>query len=198
MLAKISNRNRYFILGIAVGLVLVYFTPLWYIKLTAPQYRDGLSMSIWVYKITGGGEFDLKNINLLNHYVGMKEIDAAMFPEFSIMPYILAFMIFGALVTFAFPRMVLIYLGIANFTVAAVAGLYDFWKWEYDYGHSLDPDAALQIPGLTFQPPLIACKQLMNFTACSWPHIGAFILLGAGAVLGYIVYDEFMRKKEQA
>lgn len=195
MFAKIKQRHRYMILGIAAALVLVYFTPLWYIRLTAPQYRDGLSMSIWLYKITGGGEFDLQNINLLNHYVGMKKIDAAMFPEFSIMPYILAFMIFGALVSFFFSRLVMVYLGILNFTLAAVAGLYDFWRWEYDYGHSLDPDAALQLPGLSFQPPLLACKQLMNFTACSWPHLGAFILLGAGILLGYIAYAEFREKQ---
>ena len=53
-------------------LSLVYFTPMWFINLNAPQYRDGLKLTIWLNKITGGNEFDLRNINLLNHYVGMK------------------------------------------------------------------------------------------------------------------------------
>jgi len=198
MFRKISNRNRYLILGVAVAMILVYFTPLWYIKLTAPQYRDGLSMSIWVFKITGGTEFDLQNINILNHYVGMKEIHADSFKEFKIMPYILAFMIFGAFVTFVFPRRIMVYLGLTSLLIAAVTGLYDFYYWEYDYGHNLSPDAALKIPGLNYQPPLIACKNLMNFKACSWPHVGSFILLAAGGILLYIIYDEFKRQKQAA
>lgn len=198
MFAKLSRRNQLIILAIALGLCLVYVTPIWHIRLTAPQYRNGLSMSIWVNKITGGGEFDLQNINLLNHYIGMKPIHAEMFREFGIMPYVLAFMIFGALVTAALPRLGLVYLGIANFFVTAVAGLYDFWKWEYEYGHNLDTEAAIQIPGMFYQPPLLACKQLMNFTACSWPHVGAIILFASGGILAYIAYDERKQKKAQS
>ena len=194
MLTKLSKRNRFLVLAVAAGLTLVYVTPIWLIRLTAPQYRHGLSMSIWINKITGGGEFDLQNINLLNHYIGMKQIHAGSFPEFGFMPYILGFMILGALVTFILPRLGLVYLGIVNFCVTAVAGLYDFWKWEHEYGTTLDPGAAIQLPGVTYEPPLFACKQLMNFTACSWPHVGALILFAAGGLLGYIVYDEHKRR----
>ena len=196
MLKRISRTNRYIILGISLSMILVYFVPIWYIGLTAPQYQDGLSMHIWVSEITGGSEHDLRNINLLNHYVGMDEIHAESIPEFRYMPYVLGFMILGGLVAFLWPRMIMVYLGLINFALTAIAGMYDFWHWLYDYGHNLDPTAPLQIAD-SFQPPLIACKELLNFTACSWPNVGTFILLIAAGALGYIVWKELHRNKEQ-
>lgn len=56
---------------------------------------------------------------------------------------------------------------------------YDFWLWEYDYGHNLDPHAIIKIEGMSYQPPLFGTEQLLNFTASSYPAIGfAFIALG--------------------
>lgn len=176
----------------AVGLLLsfVYFTPLWYISLAAPQYPEGLSMFIWISKITGGSEYDLKNINLLNHYIGMEEIVAASIPELVFMPYILGFMIVGAFVTFFHPKIYMVGLGIVNFFVTGAVGLYDFWRWEYNYGHNLHPDAPIQIPGMTYQPPLIACKEMLNITACSWPSLGSLFLFLSVAILIYVIYQE--------
>src|SRR5690606_41210812 len=55
----------------------------------APQYPEGLEMKIWINDITG----DVKIISALNHYIGMRHIDASMFPEFKYMIYIVAFLI---------------------------------------------------------------------------------------------------------
>ena len=59
----------------------------------------------------------------------------------------------------------------------------DFWRWEYDYGHDLDFEhAIIKVPGMTYQPPLIGPKQLLNFTACRGRTSGgwlAFAALGA-------------------
>ncbi|MGH7695167.1 MAG: hypothetical protein ACRENH_09300, partial [Gemmatimonadaceae bacterium] len=58
-----------------------------------------------------------------------------------------------------------------------IAGLADFWKWEYDYGHDLDMEnAIIKVPGMNYQPPLIGSKQLLNFTATSLPAAGAIVL----------------------
>jgi copper chaperone NosL len=67
--------------------------------------------------------------------------------------------------------------------VAGVAGLADFWKWGYDYGHDLDPHAIIRIPDMAYQPPLIGSKQLLNFTAHSWPDVGG-VLAGLACALG--------------
>jgi hypothetical protein len=67
------------------------------------------------------------------------------------------------------------------FTVLGAVGLWDFYRWEYDYGHNLDPETAIiVVPGMNYQPPLIGSKRLLNFTATAWPGTGA-LLLGLGA-----------------
>ena len=59
----------------------------------------------------------------------------------------------------------------------------DFWRWDYNYGHNLNPDAAIIVPGMAYQPPLIGYKQLLNFGAYSIPHIGGWLFIGVGAIL---------------
>jgi copper chaperone NosL len=77
---------------------------------------------------------------------------------------------------------------LATFAAIGIAGMYDFWRWGYDYGHNLDADQAIiVVPGMSYQPPLIGSKQLLNFQATSMPHAGAIaaglaFLLGATAV----------------
>jgi copper chaperone NosL len=72
------------------------------------------------------------------------------------------------------------------FLIGAVAGLVDFWLWSYDYGHNLDPTAAIKVPGMSYQPPLIGSKQLLNFVATSWPALGglaAMVSVGIGSLV---------------
>ena len=73
------------------------------------------------------------------------------------------------------------------FVLLGGLGLWDFWRWEYDYGHNLDREnAIIVVPGMTYQPPLVGSKQLLNFTASAWPGAGAALLglaFAAGAVV---------------
>jgi copper chaperone NosL len=57
-----------------------------------------------------------------------------------------------------------------------IVGLYDFYLWEYDYGHNLDPRAIIKIEGMSYQPPLIGSEKLLNFTATSLPSWGMLII----------------------
>jgi len=75
-------------LAAAVFLLLIFVFPLWKITLLAPQYPEGLGMFIWINKIVGEGPSTLQNINIMNHYIGMKAIEPDAIPEFSFMPYI--------------------------------------------------------------------------------------------------------------
>ena len=68
----------------------------------------------------------------------------------------------------------------------AAAGIYDFYLWEYDYGHNLSDTAPIKVPGQAYQPPFIGGKWLLNFYATSYPYWGALffalpMLLGAFA-----------------
>lgn len=175
----------------------VYFVPIWYIGLTAPQYPEGLSMYIWVSKITGGTPYDLQNINLLNHYIGMDEIVENSIPELLFMPYILAYMILGAIVTYFYPKLFMVYLGCVNMVLVAIAGLYDFWRWEYNYGHNLNPDAPIIIEGMTYQPPLLGCKELLNINACSFPYIGGVLMMISMGIIVFIIISEHKNKGKE-
>ena len=165
-------------------LLLVYLFPLWSIDLTAPQYPEGIGLLIWVDKITGKNPNDLRNINGLNHYIGMKEINPESIPELKIMPPLIGGMIILGLIAAALARKKwLIIWTILMFLIMTV-GLVDFYMWEYDYGHDLNPKAAIKIPGMSYQPPLLGSKQLLNMRTSSWPHVGGVaIILSAGLTL---------------
>ena len=86
------------------ALIVVFFLPAWRIDLFAPQYPEGLTMNIWINGISG----DVDVINGLNHYIGMKHITVAMFPEFRFLPYVvLFFMLLGVTVAITGKRKVL-------------------------------------------------------------------------------------------
>ncbi len=170
------------------------FTPLWNIDLEAPQYPEGLSMQIWLAKLTG----DVSTISGLNHYIGMKAISVEMFPEFSYMKYIvIAIIVSGLIVALARKKWLFAIWFIAFLAIAAL-GVYDFWTWEYDYGHNLNPRAAIKVPGMSYQPPLIGCTELLNFYACSFPAAGGLIIASGGTVSFLVfVYELFFHKKKK-
>ncbi len=162
-----------------------YVRPLWHIALEAPQYPEGLGMYIWADKVTGEKPQDLASINGLNHYIGMKAIVPESIPELRLMPYLLGGLAaLGALVAATGSRKLLV-AWVALFALLAVAGLADFWKWGYEYGHELDPTAAIKVPGMAYQPPVIGSKQLLNFRATSWPSLGGLALM-ASVALGVV------------
>ncbi len=172
------------LLALAALLLLgVFFKPLWKITLEAPQYPEGLGMLIWVNDITGENPHDLYNINLLNHYIGMKYIEPEKIPELKVMPFVFGFFVLLGLAGAATGSRKLLLLWVGLFVVFGILGLLDFYRWEYDYGHNLDPNAPLKIPGLAYQPPLIGCKTLLNMKACSFPAEGTYIAL-ASLILG--------------
>ena len=158
----------------------LYVTPLWRIVLHAPQYPEGLGLRIWVDRIAGAGPNDLNSINGLNHYIGMHAIVPDDFPELRLMPWILAGLIAAGLLVALVGRRGPLYLWLQLIALGAVAGLADFYRWGYAYGHELDEHAAIKVPGMSYQPPVIGTKQLLNFHASSWPDVGAWI---AAAVL---------------
>jgi hypothetical protein len=128
----------------------------------------------------------------------MKRIEPEAIPELRIMPWIVAGIIVTGLATAAFARRPLLYVWTAGFLAIAVVGLIDFWKWEYDYGHNLDSEhAILKIPGMTYQPPLIGAKQLLNFRAVSLPSVGG-ILAGVAITLAVAAVVLAWRERQLA
>lgn len=172
-----KTQSKIIIIFASLILILSFFFPIWYIDLEAPQYPEGIGLEIWLNKITGEKPHDLNNINGLNHYIGMKEIVPDAIPELKIIPFIIIFLIVFGLISGISGKRSLVYIWIILFIVIAAVGMYDFYLWEYDYGHNLNPHAAIKIPGMAYQPPLIGSKMLLNFNAISMPHIGSWILV---------------------
>jgi len=184
--------SRWVVVVASLLMVSAYFVPLWQILMWAPQYPEGLEMDIWINNITG----DVKVISALNHYIGMKHIEVEMFPEFGYMIYIVGFLIgFGLLTALVNRRGMLLSFCILLIGTG-IAALVDFWLWGYDYGHNLDPTAAINIPGMTYQPPLIGTKQLLNFTAFSGPDIGGWLFMVSGVlVVGAMIFEIYKGRK---
>ncbi len=190
---KLKLISRIVIAVSALLLLAAYYVPLWRILMWAPQYPEGLEMKIWIDNITG----DVKIISALNHYIGMRHIEVSMFPEFGYMIYIVAFVIaFGLLVSIVNRRFMLV-LYVILLVACGVAALVDFYLWGYDYGHNLDPTAAIVVPGMAYQPPVIGTKQLLNFTAFSGPDIGGWIFVVSGAlVIAALIYELYLSRKK--
>jgi copper chaperone NosL len=189
---KLGRVPRVLLAAATLLLGALFVTPLWTIRLVAPQYPEGLGMVIRLNTITGVKENDLRSINSLNHYIGMRAIEPDAIPELRFMPWIVAGLIVIGLVAIIVNRRRCLVGWASLLTVAGAAGLYDFWRWGYDYGHNLDAsEAIIVVPGMTYQPPLVGSKQLLNFTATSWPALGgwlaalAFLCVAAALVLSF-------------
>jgi hypothetical protein len=186
-----SRSTRLILAVSSLALALLYVLPLWHIGLKAPQYPEGLGLYIEVDHVRGQQPQDLNSINNLNHYIGMKKITPEDIPELRLMPWLLGGLIAGGLLAALAGRRFLLYAWVGLFLAGAAAGLADFYKWGYDYGHDLDPEAIIKIPGMSYQPPLIGSKQLLNFHATSWPALGGWIAILALGLGVWLAWREF-------
>ena len=178
----LSPRARLAVLGAGVVLPVAALFPLWRITMFANQFPEGLRLSIYSYKLVGGaGGADLEGINILNHYIGMKDITAADFVEMRFIPFALGVFFLLALRAGVFARIrdlvdltvLLLYFSVFSFGI--------FWYRMYTYGHQLNPEAPIKVA--PFTPPLFGHQHLANFEIYSYPGLGTFLLLGAGLVL---------------
>lgn len=182
-----------FIVG-AMALLGTFLAPIWRITLEAPQYPKGVTMYIWINKLSGEEKGTLQNINILNHYVGMKMIEPESIPELKFFPKIIIGMsVLGIILGFINNKKLWIFWGVLLLALGAL-GIYDFYLWEYDYGHNLAPDAPIKVPGQSYQPPLIGSKMLLNFNAISYPHYGS-IFIGLALIFSFLSF--YLKKKQE-
>lgn len=181
----------------------IFLFPIWNISLEAPQYPEPIGMDIWVFKITDENPNDIKNINLMNHYIGMNEVPEHM-TEFIIFPIVIVFMTVLGLI-FAFlkhHRWPLVWFVLMS--VLGTAGMIDFYLWEKDYGSNLDSKAAIKFVDendqpMAYQPPLFGTKMILNFTAHSYPRGGVvFLVLSMGLMVSSFVVGRKEFERENA
>ncbi len=173
------------LLALAAALVLaVHLLPLWNLTMFAPQYPEGLRLDIYSHALAGGhaGQ-DIKEINILNHYIGMRDLAAEDFTEFKWMPFVLGALallflrgvVFGSVKELVDATVLFLYFGAFS--------LWSFADKLYRYGHELAPTAAVKVD--PFMPPMFGYKRLANFEVYSYPRAGSYLL--AATVVALLV-----------
>ena len=189
MNSRLKPFSRIVAIICSLGLMAVLLVPLWRIELSAPQYPEGLVLKIYPHKLGG----DVEVINGLNHYIGMRTLHAKDFIEFTVLPYIIGILAFFGLLSAWVNRKWFFVSWVLFFIVFGIVAMADFYRWEYNYGHNLDPTAAIIVPGMAYQPPLIGYKKLLNFGAYSIPDIGGWIFIAVGLLLVIALFLELRR-----
>lgn len=166
------------------SLVLVVEFPLWTMAFQSNQYPDPLRLSIYIDHLEGqktASRDDLREINSLNHYIGMRPLLESEFSEFLWLPFLIGF--------FALIVLRAVVLGnIRNLIDINILYLYfglfsawNFYNRLYQYGHNLDPEAAIKVT--PFTPPFFGRVQIANFSVESYPGPGSYGLLIFGVLL---------------
>ena len=164
--------GRVVLLALTIPLLLTFTQPLWKISMTAPQYPGGLSMEIYTHKIEGGnGGQHIKEINTLNHYIGMKPIDRAELSDLDWIPFGLGLL---AVLTLRCAAIGNVRALIDLVVLAGYIGVFAMGRFVYKlyvFGHNLDPDAPIRLE--PFTPAIFGTKKIANFSTQSYPQLGS-------------------------
>ena len=163
-----------------VPLVIGLTLPLWHIRMEAPQYPEGLTVDIYAHTLQGGHDGnDIHEINILNHYIGMKRIDRTELADLDWLPF--GFGLLGIMLlrvaAVGNVRSLLDLTVIAGYFTAFSLGRFIYKL--YAYGHQLSPDAPIKIK--PFMPAIFGTKEIGNFTTHAGPGSGTY-LVGVFAV----------------
>lgn len=170
-------RSRILIVVAAFLVIPALLVPLWTMTLYSNQFPDGLELKIYSYKLEGAksqNRDDLREINSLNHYIGMRALKEDDFTEFKWIPFVLGGFILLMLRTVVLGKMSM---AVDLFVLFVYFGLFSLWSFYhklYLYGHELDPTAAIKVP--PFTPPMVGHHTLANFEVYSYPAWGSFAM----------------------
>lgn len=173
----IDLRSRIIILVSALSLLPTFVLPLWNMTLYSNQFPDGLVLNIYSHKLEGAktpDRDDLKEINALNHYIGMRPLLEDDFTEFKWIPFVIGGVMLLALRVVVLGKMSKLVDLFVLFTYFGLFSLWSFYHKLYLYGHELDPTAAVKVP--PFSPPMFGHQTMANFEVYSFPDVGSFFM----------------------
>ena len=189
---QLSPLSRILMVAATLALLPTVLLPTWSITLKAPQYPQGLELTIYPNTVAG----DIREVNLLNHYIGMDEIEPNEFPEFRFIPFFILRFFGFALLAALIGRMPIAALGWMDFVLFGVVMLYTMQHWLAEYGQNLAPTAPLKIA--PFTPRFIGNTVIGQFSVASWPGTGAILMAVAGLIGPAIVLYEWRRMRQVA
>ncbi|MDQ1240244.1 MAG: hypothetical protein QG577_2430, partial [Thermodesulfobacteriota bacterium] len=170
---------RFLFLFTAAALIIVSMRyPMWYMYLDSNNFPKGIGMSIWathpgdpedIAHLDGG----LKEVNVLNHFIGMAEISTETMPIFRVLPIVLVIAAVACVVAAFIRKKWAISALIILFTMISVGGLFALAYNLYSFGHHLDPAAAIRID--PFMPGIYGEHTLAQFTTYSNFYWGTYL-----------------------
>ncbi|MGH7580151.1 MAG: hypothetical protein ACREM9_08265 [Gemmatimonadales bacterium] len=191
VLSAVGRRRRMLLILAALLLAAATVLPLWGMTLVSTQYPEGLRLVVYPTRIVG----DVNEINALNHYIGMTPISDGFFTELRFLrPALL--LLAGGLVAAALARQArwITVAALAGMAVLGAAGLglmrYRLWQ----FGHQLDPQAAITIE--PFTPPMVGLNQIAQFASYSYFTWGVFLPVVAGLLVTLVVLADRRGRRE--
>lgn len=192
-------RSRILILVAVLVLLPSFFFPLWNMTFYSNQYTDGLVLHIYSYQLEGGkspNRDDLREINSLNHYIGMRPLLESDFSEFTWVPLVIGLLMILALRAMVLGKMSNLADVFVLFTYFGLFSMWSFYHRLYMYGHNLDPTASIKVQ--PFTPPVFGTKQIANFTVNSYPGLASYCLFAFAALLLVAILLSAKRIKDKA
>jgi hypothetical protein len=180
----LTLRSRILILVAVLVLIPAFFFPLWNMSFYSNQYTDGLVLHIYSYQLEGGktpNRDDLREINSLNHYIGMRPLLESDFSEFGWVPLVIGLLMILALRAMVLGKMSNLVDVFVLFTYFGLFSMWSFYHRLYMYGHNLDPTASIKVQ--PFTPPIFGTKQIANFTVNSFPGFASYALIAFAVLL---------------
>jgi len=194
----LGTRGRLIVLIAALLLIPTFLFPLWNMTLFSNQFPDGLDLHIYSYALSGGhtaARDDLREINTLNHYIGMRPLLESDFSEFSWLPLMIGIFFILALRAVVIGKMASLVDTAVLFMYASLFSLWSFYHRLYMYGHNLSPDAPVKVP--PFMPPMLGSQQLANFQVECYPGLGSLFMIGFFLLLAAVILWTWRQQKAQ-
>jgi copper chaperone NosL len=195
----LTLKSRILILIAVLVLVPSFFFPLWNMSFYSNQYTDGLVLHIYSYQLEGGktpNRDDLREINSLNHYIGMRPLLESDFSEFTWVPLVIGLLMILALRAMVIGKMSNLVDVFVLFTYFGAFSMWSFYHRLYMYGHNLDPTASIKVQ--PFTPPFFGSKQIANFMVNSFPGPASYALFAFAFLLLIAILLSAKRVKAEA
>jgi len=169
--------------GAALLLIVSLLLPYWVLKLSAPQFPNGLTVTAYVNRLTG----DVGELEGLNHYVGLGSFqDAATFERSIAIAAII--MLAGLLIAAFLIHSRWVLLLVLPALLFPFIFLIDLQFWLWDFGHHLDPAAPLAKAVGEFTPPIFGPAEIAQFDTLALPGIGLILAFIASGLIAAGLY----------
>ena len=153
------------------------FLPYWHMELQAPQYPKGLHLTAFVNRVEG----NVREINGLNHYIGMRKLEEAAKLEKALSVWgIIAMVLLVEGATFIHSRWAALL--VLPTILFPIVFLLDMHWWMKDFGLNLNPKAPLSSSVKPFVPTILGVGVIGQFKTVAQMGWGLYLAWAAAGL----------------